>query len=48
MRSKLWLEDYKIERSRLPSMGEMLKDQLGSLKIAETQEAMVKRYKKDL
>ena len=48
MRSKLWLEDTKINRNEFPTMGEMLKDQLGGNKIAESQEDMVKRYKKDL
>ena len=48
MRSKLWDNDAKIERSEFPSMGRMLKDQLQSDDPAETQEAMVARYQKDL
>jgi PPOX class probable FMN-dependent enzyme len=48
MRSKLWHEDSKIERSELPTMGQMLSDQSGSNETPETQEAMVKRYQKDL
>lgn len=48
MRSKLWHEDSKIERSELPTMGQMLSDQLDSDETPETQEAMVKRYQKDL
>ena len=48
MRSKLWDEDSKIQRSELPTMGQMLSDQLGSNETPETQEAMVKRYQKDL
>jgi len=48
MRSKLWQEDSKINRKELPTMGEMLKDQLGSKEEAETHEDMVKRYSKDL
>lgn len=48
MRSKLWNDDSKIERSELPTIGEMLKDQLGSKEPAETQGDMVKRYQKDL
>ena len=48
MRSKLWDNESRIERSELPTMGQMLKDQLGSKEEAESQENMVKRYKKDL
>ncbi|MBE9489854.1 MAG: pyridoxamine 5'-phosphate oxidase family protein [Bacteroidetes bacterium] len=48
MRSKLWNVDSKIERSELPTIGEMLKDQLGSKEPAETQDDMLKRYQKDL
>ncbi|MFN7936490.1 MAG: pyridoxamine 5'-phosphate oxidase family protein [Bryobacteraceae bacterium] len=35
IRSKLWQEDYKVERSALPSYGQMLKDQI---EIADTAE----------
>lgn len=48
MRSKLWNDDSKIERNELPSMGQMLTDQLGGDGVLETQEEMVKRYQKDL
>lgn len=48
MRSKLWAEESKIERGVLPSMGQMLKDQIGSVEAPESQEDMVKRYMKDL
>ena len=48
MRSKLWNVDSKIERSELPTIGEMLKDQLGSKEPAETQDDMLKRYQKVL
>lgn len=48
MRSKLWHDDYKIERKSFPSMGQMLKDQLGEAKEPESQEEMVKRYQQDL
>ena len=48
MRSKLWLEDYKIERSTFPTMGQMLNDQLDSKEPAETHEEMIRRYKEDL
>jgi predicted pyridoxine 5'-phosphate oxidase superfamily flavin-nucleotide-binding protein len=48
MRSKLWHDDYKIERKSFPTMGRMLKDQLGDTKEPESQEEMVKRYQQDL
>jgi len=42
------MKTQKIERSELPTMGQMLNDQSGSNETPETQEAMVKRYQKDL
>ena len=48
MRSKLWSEDAKIERKALPTIAEMLKDQLNDQGPIETQEEMVARYKHDL
>jgi hypothetical protein len=48
MRSKLWHEDSKIERSSFPTMGKMLNEQLGIKDQVETQEEMVERYYKDL
>lgn len=48
MRSKLWLDDYKIERTNFPTMGQMLKDQIGSKEEPESQEDMIKRYEPDL
>jgi uncharacterized protein len=47
MRSRLWDPATRIERSTLPSLGEMLRDQLG-LADAETQEQMVARYEQTL
>lgn len=47
MRAKLWDPAIRIDRSSLPSMGEMLKDQLG-LATAETQAEMVERYRATL
>ena len=35
IRSKLWEEDYKVERSALPSYGRMLKDQIEVCDTAE-------------
>ena len=48
MRSKLWDKSTKINRDDFPSMGQMLKDQLNDGNPVESQEAMVKRYKKYL
>jgi PPOX class probable FMN-dependent enzyme len=48
MRSKLWDAGAKIDRSVLPSMGRMLKDQIGTQGEPESNEAMRARYVKDL
>ncbi|NMH85906.1 pyridoxamine 5'-phosphate oxidase family protein [Flavivirga algicola] len=48
MRSRLWDEKAKIDRGSFPTMGQMLKDQLGGSETPESSEAMIKRYKKDL
>ena len=48
MRSKLWDAGRKVERSVLPTMGQMLADQIGEPALAETQAQMVERYKADL
>ena len=48
MRSKLWSKDSMISPSEFPTMGVMLKDQLGTNEIPESREAMIERYKKDL
>ena len=48
MRARLWHEDSKVERSTLPSLGQMLKDQIGSTAPAETQEEMAARYEATL
>lgn len=48
MRSKLWLDESKVERNLLPSMGQMLKDQIGSEEKPESHEDMIKRYTPDL
>jgi PPOX class probable FMN-dependent enzyme len=44
MRSGLWDPSRRIDRATLPSMGEMLKDQLG-LAEGETQSEMLERYR---
>ena len=48
MRSKLWQEESKTKRSDFPTMGQMLKDQIGLSGEPESQEAMIKRYQPDL
>ncbi|MBV1924666.1 MAG: pyridoxamine 5'-phosphate oxidase family protein [Flavobacteriaceae bacterium] len=48
MRSKLWKSEAQIDRANFPSMGQMLKDQIGSSETPETTEDMIKRYQKDL
>lgn len=48
MRSKLWDPDAQIERSELPTIGEMLRDQIGDSVEVEPQEVMVERYKQVL
>ena len=48
MRSKLWDASAKQARSVLPSMNQMLKDQIGLEGEPESEAAMRKRYEKDL
>lgn len=48
MRSKLWDPAAKQERSVLPSMGQMLKDQIGAPGEPESDAAMRARYQQDL
>jgi PPOX class probable FMN-dependent enzyme len=48
MRSKLWSPERQVQRSALPTMGEMLKAQIGDPAPAETQAQMLARYAPDL
>ena len=48
MRSRLWDASIKVQRSVLPSMGQMLADQIGEPALAESQAQMLERYKADL
>ena len=48
MRSKLWSAAAQVERSTLPTIGQMINDQIGLTTPAETHEAMLARYAKDL
>jgi uncharacterized protein len=47
MRSRLWDPRARIQRTELPTMGQMLRDQVGSGR-AETQAEMVERYRGQL
>ena len=48
MRSRLWSPESRVERTVLPTMGQMLNDQTGIHAPVETQEQMVERYRPDL
>ena len=48
MRSRLWQPDAQVERTRLPTTGQMISDQTGLFVAPETQEAMARRYAPDL
>jgi uncharacterized protein len=48
MRSKLWSPQSQVERSCLPSAGQMISEQTGIVVAPETQEAMRARYEPDL
>lgn len=48
MRSRLWDPTSRIERSLLPTMNEMLQDQIGAAGSIEPQEDMIERYRKVL
>jgi PPOX class probable FMN-dependent enzyme len=48
MRSKLWSPERHVARTLLPTMGQMLKDQVGGDEPLETQEQMLARYAAEL
>jgi len=48
MRSRLWDETAKVDRSVLPTLGEMIGDQTGVQGPVEPREEMIKRYLPDL
>jgi len=48
MRSRLWDPDAQVSRDTLPTLGEMLRDQIGLTETPESQEEMVSRYEKIL
>lgn len=48
MRSRLWDADAQIDRSTLPSLGQMLRDQIGDEVMPESQRVMAERYRTQL
>lgn len=48
MRAKLWQPEAQSEIRELPSMGVMIRDQLGEKGEVESQQDMVKRYQQNL
>jgi PPOX class probable FMN-dependent enzyme len=48
MRSRLWDPGARVPRDALPTMGEMMRDHIGSTDEPESQEAMVVRYREIL
>ena len=48
MRSRLWRPEAMVERQRLPSMNQMIHDQLGLEVPPESQADMLRRYQQDL
>ncbi|MBL8350352.1 MAG: pyridoxamine 5'-phosphate oxidase family protein [Burkholderiaceae bacterium] len=48
MRSKLWSPSALVDRSALPSAGQMISDQTGIVVAPETREEMARRYAPDL
>jgi PPOX class probable FMN-dependent enzyme len=48
MRSRLWDEAAKVDRSVMPTLGQMIGDQTGVQGPVETREEMIKRYLPDL
>ena len=48
MRSRLWDPDAQVPRDALPTMGEMMRDHIGSGEEPESQDEMVERYRKIL
>ena len=48
MRGQLWAAEAKVERKVLPTMNEILRDQIGQTDPAEPQELMVARHKTEL
>ncbi len=48
MRAQLWNAESKRDRSAMPTMGEIMRDQTGHTDHVETQDEMLNRYRKQL
>ena len=48
MRSRLWSADAQVDRAQLPTMGQMIHDQMGLVTEPESQVAMLQRYRAQL
>jgi uncharacterized protein len=48
LRARLWRDEARVDRSILPSLGEILKDQIGDAGTPETQDEMLRRYAEEL
>jgi len=48
MRSRLWDPDVRVPREELPTMGQMMRDQIGLSEEPESQDEMVARYQEIL
>ena len=48
MRSQLWSDAARLPRERLPTMNQMIREQIGLQEPPETQAQMLERYQRDL
>lgn len=48
MRSRLWSRDAIVPRAALPTMNQMLHEQIGDVSEPESQESMLARYQKEI
>ena len=48
MRSRLWAPETRVDRSTLPTVGQMIGEQTGMVGLTETQAEMEQRYAADL
>ena len=48
MRGQLWMPEAKVERHTLPTMNQMLRDQIGQAEPAEAQDVMRARHETEL
>lgn len=48
MRSRLWSRDAIVPRGALPTMNQMLHEQIGDVSEPESQESMLARYQKEI